>query len=206
DEAANFVLLNQRRRPLSRLEVFKAAVASGDSEASALAGALHAAGLSVAPHTNFTAWKPGMVSNIGGIQSAWKRYGAARTRATLFVFAGGFGGQVLRYAGTIFPGVAALVAQLTEKRDPLVWMEGEQAEMLAEMLGATPQEEWRGAIMLELAQTPNLKFAEASERAIAAAWSELQAALEGEDEDDGEQAAFDRARLGSRDALARAEG
>jgi hypothetical protein len=206
DEAANFVHLNLRRRSLSKLDVFKAAVASGDSEASAIARAMDEVGLSIATTTNPTGWKPGMVSNIGGIQQAWKRHGATRGRASLHILANGFAGQVLRYAGTIFPGIVALVAELTARRDPLIWKDGEQALMLIEMLAETPQNEWRETVLLEMAANPNLKFAEASARAIAAAWSELQQALAGDDEDDSEARAFDRARRGDLGALAQAEG
>lgn len=205
DEAANFVHLNQRRRALSKLDVFKAAVASGDTEASAIARALSEVDLSIATTTNPHAWKPGMVSNIGGIQQCWKRHGPTRTRASLHVLANAFSGQVLRYAGTIFPGVAALVAELTVKRDPLIWKDGEQALLLIEMLRETPQNEWREEILLEMAASPNLKFAEASAKAIAAAWAELQEALAGEDEDGSEAEAFDRARRGSLTELVGAE-
>lgn len=143
DEAAAFVHLNQQRRPLNKLDIFKAAVASGDRESTAIVAAMTEAGLSVAPHSNHTAWKPGQVSNIGGIEAAWRSHGATRTRAALMVMARGLEGQVLQYAGTIFPGVAALVASLTVKRDPLIWMNGDEAEMVAEMIGETSQVEWR---------------------------------------------------------------
>jgi len=202
DEAANFVHLNQRRRPLSQIDVFKAAVASGDGEASAIARALAENDLSIASSTNPNSWKPGQISNIGGIQQAWKRHGAARTRAALHVLANGFAGQVLRYAGTIFPGVAVLVAELTAKRDPLIWKDGEDALMLIEMLGETPQQEWREIILLEMARNPNMKFRDAARKVIADAWSDLQDAFTGDDEDE----VFDQARTGELGALAQAEG
>jgi hypothetical protein len=49
DEAKNFVTLNQQRRPLSKLELFKAAVASGDAQAIEIVAAMNEAGLSIAP-------------------------------------------------------------------------------------------------------------------------------------------------------------
>lgn len=202
DEAANFVHLNQRRRPLSQLDVFKAAVASGDGEASAISRALAECDLKLATSTNPNGWKPGELSNIGGIQQAWKRHGATRTRASLFVLANAFAGQQLRYAGTIFPGIVALVVDLTAKRDPLIWKDGEEALMLIEMLGETPQQEWREIILLELARNPNMKFGNAAQKAIADAWSDLQDAYTGDDEDE----TFDQARTGTVDALAQAEG
>ena len=107
DEAASFVHLNQQRRPLSKLDVFKAAVASEDPEACAILAAMEAAGLSVAPHVNCTAWKPGMVSNIGGIEAAWRKYGSAIAAKALWVLAASYPGEVLQYAGTIFPDCGA---------------------------------------------------------------------------------------------------
>lgn len=182
DEAASFVHLNQQRRALSKLDIFKAAVASGDREASAIVGALRDAGLSVAPHSNHTAWKPGQISNIGGIEAAWRRYGATRTRVALKILARAFEGQVLRYAGTVFPGVAAQVALCTAKRDPLIWIDSEEAEMLAEMVGETGQSEWRKLVAEIRVEDPNIKFAAASAKAIGDCWEELMAAFEGADE------------------------
>jgi hypothetical protein len=194
DEAANFVHLNQRRRPLSKLNVFKAALASGDTEASDITAALAEAGLSIASGTNPDWWKPGQLVNIGGLQTAYRRHGKEALRAALLVFADAFRGQVLRYAGTIFPGVMALVAELTKETEPRAWMNDETAVMLVEMLGETPQDEWRGAIMLAAAAGTSFSVAEAAVQVIADAWRELQEALVGEDEDDSEAQAFDRAR------------
>ncbi|WP_411340334.1 DUF6551 family protein [Sphingopyxis sp. J-6] len=193
DEAAAFVHLNQQRRALSKLDIFKAAVASGDSESTAIVAALTEAGLSVAPHSNPTAWKPGQVSNIGGIEAAWRQHGATRTRAALVVMARGLEGQVLQYAGTIFPGVAALVVSLTVKRDPLIWMHGDEADMVAEMIGETTQVEWRRLVAVARGNDPALRFGQASAKVIGDAWAELIAALAGDDEDDDDKAAFERA-------------
>lgn len=193
DEAASFVHLNQQRRPLGKIDIFKAAVASGDGEATAIVRAMSDAGLSVAPHSNHTAWKPGMVSNIGGIEAAWRRHGAARTRAALAILARSFDGQVLRYAGSIFPGVAALVAEVTAKRDALIWIDGEEAELMVEMIGDVDQAEWRRQIAMVRGADPNLKYAAASAKALIDAWHDLLAALSGEDEDEDERAAFARA-------------
>jgi len=195
DEAAAFVHLNQNRRALAKIDIFKAAVASGDTEATAIVAALREAGLSVAPHQNYISWKPGMLANIGGLEAAWRQHGATRTRAGLAVMARAFDGQVLRYAGTIFPGVVALCAQLTAKKDPLIWKDGDEADMVAEMIGETSQEDWRRLIAQARVENPNLKFSKASEKAVCDAWADLIAALAGDDEDEAEAAAFDRARV-----------
>lgn len=173
DEAASFVHLNQQRRPLSKLDVFKAAVASEDPQATAILAAIEAAGLTLAPHSNSKAWKPGMIVNIGGIEALWRRHGEKIVREALAIMARSFDGQVLAYAGTLFPGVAAICANEMQgaARD------GEELDgwrdMLAEMLGEAGQAEWRADIMRYKADNPNLQFAAAAEAVFGLAWSEL---------------------------------
>lgn len=172
DEEASFVLLNQQRKPLSKLDLFKAAVASGDTTASAIVEAMDKAGISIAPHSNYTAWKPGMVSNIAGIEACWKGRGALVTGLALKALAEGFKGQVLRYAGTIFPGIAAVIdAEVSSNGnrapDSEIW------DLIVDMLGATSQEEWRRAVMAVRVTEPSLNFAKAAERALMNAWGEL---------------------------------
>lgn len=172
DEAASFVLLNQQRKPLSKLDLFKAAVASGDTTAGAIVAAMDAAGIRLAPHSNHTAWKPGMVANIGGIEASWKGRGALVTGLALKALAQGFDGQVLRYAGTIFPGIAALIDMEVRSAGNIA-PDGEIWDLIVEMLAGTSQEEWRRAIMAVRVAEPNLNFAKAAERALLNAWGEL---------------------------------
>lgn len=165
DEAASFVHLNQQRRPLSKLDLFKAAIASEDEEACAIMKALNDAGLSVAPHSNHTAWKPGMVSNIGGIERAWRTLGSGATRTALGLLARAFEGQVLRYCGTIFPGIAAVCHdEVTRGIDTA------RIARLQNLLGGQSQQAWRAAMVEARARDPNLKFAASSERVIREAW------------------------------------
>lgn len=106
-EAANFVHLNQRRRPLTGLDLFKAAVASGDSEANDIAQAIADADLTLAPHLTAVGWKPGMIGHIGGVKQAWKASQHVAREALQFL-ATAYAGEVLRYAGTIWPGIVSL--------------------------------------------------------------------------------------------------
>ena len=117
DEAAHFVQLNQERRPLGALDLFKASLAGGDNGASGVMGLLADCGLTLAPHTNFTAWKPGMVSHVGGIQRAYARHGADLTARALRLLARSFEGKVLRYGGTLFGGIVSLLADLGAQVD-----------------------------------------------------------------------------------------
>ncbi|WP_404480016.1 DUF6551 family protein [Novosphingobium sp. BL-52-GroH] len=167
-EAASFVKLNQERKPLKKLDLFKAAVASGDREACAIVAALADAGLALAPHGNPTAWKPGMVSNVAGIEVAWRRRGEPATRAALQALSQAFSGQVLQYAGTVFPGIAAVCAdeihrhgRFTEKR----------FEIFTNMLALRSQDKWREDVARAKAEEPNFQFSAASEEALRTAWS-----------------------------------
>lgn len=175
DEAANFVQLNQARRPLSKLEVFKAAIASEDPEAIAIVRAIERAGLAIAPHSNPTAWKPGDVSNIGGIEAAWRNDGEAATAQALIAMAKGFDGQILTYAGTIFPGIVAVCADEMKggKR-----FEDKRVATFINMLGLKSQTEWRTAILQLRVELPNLNFPKASAETLRRAWKRASAAVE----------------------------
>lgn len=183
DEAASFVHLNQQRRPLSKIDLFKAAIASGDGQAGAIMAAITEAGLSLAHNTNYTTWKPGMLSNIGGIEAAWTRHGAAAVRAALRAMAGGFFGQVLRYAGTLFPGIAAVCAEEMKGGDGFA-DNAELFAMLTEMLGAQSQHDWRTEIQRHKGENPLLRFDAASAAVLTGAWRELLDAYFGDDEEE----------------------
>jgi hypothetical protein len=168
DEAASFVHLNQQRRPLTKLDIFKAAVASQDPEAVAIVAALNGAGLTVAPHSNHTAWKPGMVSNVAGIEAAWRKHGPAISAAAMKVISKAFAGQVLRYAGTIWPGVVAIIAKERAAKS------GRDPQQLIEMLKEKSQQSWRSAVMRFKADDPNIRYSEAVERALLSVWDGLE--------------------------------
>lgn len=167
DEAASFVHLNQQRRPLSKLDIFKAAVASEDPEACAIVAAMGEAGLSIAPHQNYISWKPGMVSNIGGIEAAWRSLGAKVTERALIALRIGFEGQVLRYAGTIFPGIVAVVSDEMAGRRAFA---GGPFEKFCAFLGTRRQEEWRASMMRQKADDPDLKYATCSAHVMRRDW------------------------------------
>jgi len=162
DEAASFVHLNQQRRPLSALDVFKAAVASEDEEALAIMAALTDVGLSIAPHLNFVSWKPGNLSNIAGIQRAWRADGATVGKLAMRAISEAFSGEILRYAGTIYPGIAHVCKE---------WMGaggfGSQGwPRFIKILQSRSQAGWRKQIVMAGASDPNLNFSRASAKVI----------------------------------------
>jgi hypothetical protein len=173
DEAAAFVHLNQARKPLTKIDLFKAAVASADGEALAIVQAIADAGLKIAPHSNHTAWKPGMISNIGGIEKCWRTRGAVVTRIALKALGEALGHTVLQYCGTLFPGIAAIVSLETDG-GKVPW-DDELWRLMIDMVRERDQAGWRKAIMAAKAENPSLKFGAASETVFLAAWQELLA-------------------------------
>lgn len=166
DEAASFVALNQQRRPLSRLEIFRAALAAQDDNARTIMRALGDAGLSLAATTNPDSWKIGQVVNIGGLEGCLGQHGEAVLRRACLAAAQAFPDQVLRYFGTIFPGVAGAVAAL-----PRPFTEGDIAFLVA-VLGGGTQAEWVADINRHKAANPDLNMRACAKGAIAAALAE----------------------------------
>jgi hypothetical protein len=177
-EAASFVTLNQVRKPLNRLDLFKAALSSGNTEAIAIANALADAGLKVAPHTNIATWKPGMLANISGIELAWRRRGEKVTQAALEVLAKAFQGEVLNYAGTVFPGIVEAVFQLWLLPKAGWETDPAHATRLIAMLRATGQQGWRQEIAQARAADPDLNYRDAASAAVWGAYQKLDLTAE----------------------------
>ena len=116
DEAASFVAMNVQRRALGALDLFRAALAADDDASIAIAHLIRKAGLSLATHTNHTAWKPGQIANIGGIRDSYKRFGGEVTGMGLRAVSQAFEGQVLRYAGTLFSGAALYLSTASNEQ------------------------------------------------------------------------------------------
>ena len=176
DEAACFVALNQQRRPLGRLVVFKAELAAGDPEARAVAGAVEAVGLRIAASTNLETSPPGTLSNVTGLLACLRIHGEAVLEAALDVLAESFKGQKLRYAGTIFPGLAEIVAA-EMARDP-AFRDGDRFALMTEMLGGAWQTDWYKDVLSAVAADPNLNRKRASAVVLRAAWAECVDAVE----------------------------
>ncbi len=171
DEAAAFVHLNQQRKPLSRMDLFKAAVASEDRVSLEITAALDAAGLRLTAKADAKTWKLGEINNIGGLQAAWRKHGNAVGARALAALAEGFAGQVLTYAGTIFPGIVAVCA------DEMLGPDGQREafggarwDRFTVMLAMRQQDDWRGRIVREKGESGD-NFATASATVMRAAWA-----------------------------------
>lgn len=187
DEAAAFVALNQMRRPLSALDLFKAAVAAEDQEALLILDCLKRAELSIAPHSNYSAWKPGMVANIGGLKECLHTKGHHVLRDALKVLGRAYEGQILRYAGTIFPGIAHIVANERQGCVSGEIIQGREQFMpgMIDMVNASTQKEWSDDIIKKAPEHPRGRRG-AAWVVFENAWSEF---LEAYFEEDFEDAA-----------------
>lgn len=167
DEAAAFVALNQMRRPLSALDLFKAALAAEDVEATAVMAALRDAGLGLAKHTNYTAWNEGELSNIGALLRTYRRQGEIVLRTALRCVAKALPHQVLRYGGTLYSGFAAVAADEIRLRTPL----DEIVDKLAPIIAEKSQSEWRQIIKMAIGESGGMAR-EAAEMIFRRVWRE----------------------------------
>jgi hypothetical protein len=184
-EAEAFVQLNQQRRPLTQLELFKAALASGDPEAKKVVQILERNGLRLANSTNNQSMKVGDVANIAGLRTCLRVHGELALDMSSAVLAKSWPGQVLRYAGSIFPGIAAVVSdeiRLRATREEIV-------AGLSSLLSPRDQAHWFRKFAVAISQNTNLKRSTAAINVIREAWrARLSAGSTGddlEDDDDG---------------------
>lgn len=174
-EAAAFVALNQERRPLSKLQIFKAALASGDSEALAIVAALEQAGLRIASSSNLETSAPGALSNVGGLQNCLRVHGGGVLSCALDVLARAWPGEVMRYAGTIFPGLAAIVA--SEAKADSRFAQSEFFGLMTEMVAGATQAEWVRDINQAMTDGRATSRRTGSALVFEQAWAECRAEL-----------------------------
>jgi hypothetical protein len=166
DEAAAFVALNQQRRPLSGLDVFKAALAAGDMEATQVNIALTDAGLRIASSTNLVSLPAGAMSNVRGLQRCYRIHGVQVLTAALRVLSQAYPGEVLKYGGTIFPGVEEIVAAEMSKSGGS--SEEKRFPLMVSMVGGTTQQRWYKLVSARTGDVPTRRAAAAA--VFADAW------------------------------------
>lgn len=138
DEAAAFVSINQLRKPLGKVDLFRAALAAGDDEAASIGCLVAGAGLTIAPHSNYTAWKPGMLFCVPGIQRAYRSIGGKATATALLLLARGFEGQILQFAGQMLEGLFGIAADEAS-------LAGWDADAMVDALQKRSQSDWVAA-------------------------------------------------------------
>lgn len=168
DEAAAFVRINKERRALGAVEVFKANLAAGQSEAIEVDALIREAGFTIAPHQNYVSWKPGMLYCVPGIASALRRFGKRVASAGLVAFGEAYEGQVLYYAGQMLQAVFRFYdANLAEiDFDP---------DLFIERLALNTQDQWMRRAAERVAATGEPKI-QALTNVIAHAYRTAKAA------------------------------
>lgn len=111
-----------------------------------------------------------MVSNIGGIERAWRTNGAATTRLALKVLSEVFAEEVLRYAATMFDGVMA-ICKLERALD------NDTSRLLADMIRSRSQKDWRALAARAKADDPNLRFNQSAARVMIEAWDSAKSKI-----------------------------
>lgn len=153
DEAASFVHLNQQRTPLKPPQMFHAALASGDRTALAIRAAIDAAGLHLTQSSQLETLAPMTINNVGGLLRMWQRVGPGAAAEALQVLAAAFAGRKLIYAGTLYPGLAAICAR---EMKPTGTFETGRFALFTARLGAQPQADWRRRILAAKAAHPGV--------------------------------------------------
>jgi hypothetical protein len=114
-----------------------------------------------------------MIQNIGGLRNCYRVHGLQVLAAALDVMAQAYKGLVLRYAGTIFPGIVAIVAAELERNADFA--SSDTFALMTEMVGGAEQSEWVSDINLVLAADPTANRRRVAADIFTAAWAECSA-------------------------------
>lgn len=123
EEATAFVAINQQRKPLSQLNLYKAAIASGDADALMIEQLIERAGLRITGAADVKRWKPGWVNNIVSIRACYRTHGERITRLSLEALAQAFDGAIIRNCGSLFAAIYPLVAAQGANFVPFILLE-----------------------------------------------------------------------------------
>jgi hypothetical protein len=108
DEARAFAAMNRERRTLTRLEIYRAEIASGDARACRAQELIEQAGLKLAAHTNTAHWPPGTIDCIGGVVRGMAQNGEQVTLNALTAMGEAWGKGRVLCAGSVLFGLLAL--------------------------------------------------------------------------------------------------
>lgn len=132
EEAALFVAANRHRVRVNPLDMWRAAVASGDEATTTLEQLLAAAGLSIAATPNHYQLKPGEVLCTKALYTALRVHGADTVRSALQSLGAAFKEQVIAHSGLIFGAILGFYTLEDEVDEAL----------LNEALETSSAEEW----------------------------------------------------------------
>lgn len=134
-EAALFVAANKRRVPVSRVDLFRAAIVAGDREAVEIGQLLTDAGLKLARHVNPREFAAGEIACTHILRMSLRTYGRVIVGAALTQMGEAFKDQVIPVAAPLFGAIVSIL------RD-----EHCDGDVLAEALATMTAEEWGGLV------------------------------------------------------------
>jgi hypothetical protein len=138
-EAELFLNANRKRRQVSKLDDFHAAVAAGDEKATAIRDVVAAAGLVVGRNTAWQMLKPGEVVFVSALAKAMRTTGGEIATHALTAIAQAFPGEVLNGAAPIFEGLCTMIAEGKEHGAPI------DMELMQIVLAETGLDGWKEA-------------------------------------------------------------
>jgi hypothetical protein len=178
EEAASFVALNQQRRPLNRLQLFRAALAANDQEAATINRALASCDMWIGSSNDLSIQKPGALTCVAGLENCLRVHGSATLTAALEILSQSFKGERYRYAGTLFPGIAAIVADEVARDARFARQDGGSSErfiLMVEMISGAEQRQWAEEVLLSVAAGESSSRRMGAEKVFRKAWAECLA-------------------------------
>lgn len=144
EEAELFVAVNQRRRRVSPIETFRAALVAGDKDAIEAARLITAAGLRIARNGRPDSWEPGELGQVVTVLRGVRRFGADPVLAALVQLCEAFPDERLEQAGRILEGLFLIHAE-----PPAGFAPDRMFRALLEL----DQPGWASAAMVQIAAT-----------------------------------------------------
>jgi hypothetical protein len=132
EEAALFVAANRHRVRVNPLDMWRAAVTSGDEATVKLDRLVTNAGLSIGTTPNHYQLKPGELLCTKALYTGLRLYGEERVAAALIMIGGAFADQVITHSGLLFAAVLGFFARPGEI----------SVDQLEEALAAMSADEW----------------------------------------------------------------
>ncbi|NJC33899.1 hypothetical protein GGR88_001373 [Sphingomonas jejuensis] len=144
EEASLFVDVNMRRRRVTPLDTFRAAMIAGDALALEAAALIDGAGLSLPRVSSPSGWAPNELGQVGTVMKGLRRNGRDITAAALAHVAEAFPDEKLEQAGRILDGLFMIYA------DPPA---GFDSDRLFQTLLRFDQQQWAALAMNRIAAT-----------------------------------------------------
>jgi hypothetical protein len=133
EEAALFVAANRHRVRVNAMDMWRAAVASGDEATVTLEHLVTAAGLAIAQTPQPQAIRPGELICTKSLYTAFRIHGGEKVAATLVMIGEAFREQVITYSGLIFGTVLGFFTHPPDAFD---------VDRLGEALAGNSADEW----------------------------------------------------------------